>query len=127
MKDKRRVNRRAFLETAGTTALALALLNASPREAIGKQCNGRSVTVFRLRTRNTRSCAACGVHHRYKVFISYAHADRNRAHPGCNCPIVRQKISLEAWRLFFLERGSIRTGVFDLRSLTRRDLLQVKG
>ncbi len=75
------------------------------------------VTVFRLRTRGTRACRACQEHHRYKVFISFAHCDRGRAHPGCNCPITKQKISLADFKRLFIDTRSIRKGEVDLRHL----------
>ena len=48
--------------------------------------------VFRLSTRNTRTCSACRNHARYKVFETGFLADTNRAHPGCNCPVTDQRI-----------------------------------
>ena len=72
-------------------------------------------TAFRLRTRDTNACRACREHHRYKVFISFAHCDRGRAHPGCNCPITKQKLPLAEFKRLFLDTGAIREGVVDLR------------
>jgi hypothetical protein len=74
-------------------------------------------TVYRLRTRNTRSCNACKLHHRYKIFTSKKAANLNRAHPGCNCPIVKQKIAVTRFKELFPGRAAIRAGVVDLRQI----------
>jgi hypothetical protein len=89
------------------------------REHPDHQClpRGEAVVVFRLRTRDTRSCRACRIHHRYMIFISHARADRNRAHPGCNCPITNEKLPKEVFRRIFLDSRAIRVGVVDLRKL----------
>jgi hypothetical protein len=79
----------------------------------------QAVTVFRLRTRNTRSCRACRIHHQYMVFISQGRASQNRAHPGCNCPITKQKIPGDLFRQLFLDTGAIESGVVDLRHVMR--------
>jgi hypothetical protein len=57
--------------------------------------------VCRLKTRKTRACRACQKHHRYLVFRSTVAADANRAHVGCNCPIVRQRIGKRLFRRLF--------------------------
>jgi hypothetical protein len=63
------------------------------------------VLVFRLRTRNTRACHACEEHHKYIVCRTRALMNANRAHEGCNCPIVIQSISRKLFRRLF-PRGS---------------------
>jgi hypothetical protein len=99
---------RAFL-AAGAAAVAVG--SAAPAEAKPKVH-----LVCRLRTRRTRACRACRIHHRYLVFLSPALADANRAHPGCDCPIVKQRISRRQFRRMFPDPS---VGVFDLRRLPR--------
>ena len=69
--------------------------------------------VYRLRTRGWRACRACRIHHRYVVARTRRALDNHRAHPGCNCPIVRQVVSAEKFATWF-SNGS---GVVDLRHL----------
>lgn len=102
------------IATIGTASM-VPLVN--PEKTFASNSLGLSVTVFRLRTRNTRSCAACKEHHKYNIFISYAFADRNRAHPGCNCPIVKQKLPRDVFRELFIYTRAINQGYIDLRSV----------
>ena len=118
--DKRALSRRSLFKGIAAVGLAAAVTKVAPASGSARACARRGVTVFRLRTRDTRSCNACKIHHRYMVFISYARADRHRAHPGCNCPIVRQKISQERFRQLFLSTRAIRVGFVDLRAYRRR-------
>jgi hypothetical protein len=118
--DKRPLSRRSLFKGIAAVGLAAVVTKVVPVESSARAATRRGVTVFRLRTRDTRSCNACKLHHRYMVFISRAHADRHRAHPGCNCPIVRQKISQERFRQLFLDTRAIRDGVVDLRAHRRR-------
>jgi hypothetical protein len=124
----REVTRRKALKGMGAAGVALVALPAGSVVQAGKGRKpdrgrrlGWKVTVFRLKTRDTQSCRACRVHHRFKVFISRHHANSNRAHAGCNCPIVRQRLPREDFRQIFLETGAIRRGVVDLRHLRPRD------
>lgn len=55
------------------------------------------VTVFRFQTRKGNTCAACRNHQHYKVFVDEATADQTRAHPGCNCAIVAQRMPQDYW------------------------------
>lgn len=85
--------------------------------AIHAQVGSRQ-TVFRLSTRNTRTCNACRQHARHKIFETFFIADSNRAHPGCNCPIiVQQTESSLVEQLKGLETRGI--GVWDIRALPR--------
>lgn len=69
--------------------------------------------VYRLTTRGRRACKACKIHHRYVIGATASALDDRRAHPGCNCPIVRQIVTTgEFARLF--PQGS---GTVDLRRL----------
>ena len=101
------------LAAGGAVAAAFGL----PKAAVPTGASARAVTVFRLRTRDTHACNACRIHHRYKIFKSMAAADNNRAHPGCNCPITKQKLAHETFAALFLDTGFIQDGVVDVRRL----------
>jgi hypothetical protein len=96
------------LGIAGATAVGVGLSGA-PTSAvlIPSRARLRARYVYRLRTRRARACRACRVHHRYVIGAT------RRAHPGCNCPIVRQSVSAEKYASWF-PRNS---GVVDLRHL----------
>jgi len=120
--SKRSISRRDFVKEIATVGTATAASIVIPEMAFAAPSSGsseKSVTVFRLSSRGTRSCNACRTHHKYNIFISYSHANRNRAHPGCNCPIVKQKLPKEVFRRVFLETDAIRQGFIDLRTLRR--------
>ena len=125
-RDRRQpVTRRDLLKTSALAAGSAALLgNLSRTKAAGVE-KGGDVVVYRLRTRNTNSCNACGIHHRYKIFLTMTLADRNRAHPGCNCPIVMQRLPEADYLRLFGATGCDRTGVVDLRNLSCDVLLVV--
>ena len=110
---------RDLLKRLAVGGAAAAAATVVPRAAVPTGSPARAVTVFRLRTRDTQSCKSCRSHHRYKVFISLASADRNRAHPGCNCPITKQKLGKEAFNRLFLDTKAIRDGFVDLRRIPR--------
>lgn len=63
------------------------------------------VKIFRFRTRDTVACRACKKHHRYAAFRTKKVARRNRAHPGCDCPIEPQWIERKTFRLLFRVNG----------------------
>ena len=70
-------------------------------------------TVYRFQTRKSRACKYCRTHHRYLVFLDQTAADQNRAHPGCNCKIVTQKVT----EAYYNEVNALQTnGVVDLRT-----------
>ena len=90
--------------TAGTVGAGAALAGRKdfwvvPRP--NKAPDRPAVVVYRLRARKTRACRACRRHHRYIVFRSRLLADSNRAHPGCDCPIVVQAIKKQVFRRLF--------------------------
>jgi hypothetical protein len=69
--------------------------------------------VYRFSTRGRRACKACRIHHRYVVGASLRALDEGRAHPGCNCPILRQVIPVGEFAKLFPEGR----GVADLRKV----------
>ena len=108
--------RRGFLQLLGFgSAVAATLAIPSTAGAAARRRTFPGVLVFRLTTRRHHACNACRHHHRFMVFRTHALADRHRAHPGCNCPIVRQKLSRRDFARLFGPRGVAPTGVADLR------------
>ncbi len=86
---------------------------------------GTAQMVFRLSTRNTRTCNACRQHARHKIFETFFVADTNRAHPGCNCPITFQSItSALIDQLAALDTRQ--AGVWDIRSLPSAPVLTTR-
>jgi hypothetical protein len=109
--------RRAFLKllvlstaVAGTVGLPG---EAHARKRRKKHFPGK--IVFRLRTRKHHSCRACKKHHRFMIFRTQALADANRAHAGCNCPVVSQRLPIRNFKRFFGRHGLAPGGVIDLR------------
>jgi hypothetical protein len=108
-------SRRDLLGRLAAAGAVAAVATAVPQAGTPTGSVSQAVTVFRLRTRNSKACRACRIHHRYMVFISLARAVQNRAHPGCNCPITKQKIAKDLFSRIFLDTGAIEAGVVDLR------------
>ncbi len=112
------VSRRNLLKGLAAGVVATAAMNV-PQASTPTGTSALGVTIFRLSTRNTQCCSACRIHHRYMLFISQARADRTRAHPGCNCPITKQKIGKDKFNSLFLDSKAIRDGFVDLRRIAR--------
>ena len=52
------------------------------------------------------------------VFRTHALADQNRAHDGCNCPIIRQLMPKKQFKHLFGNGGVAPGGIADLRKLS---------
>jgi hypothetical protein len=118
-----RTPRREFLKLlllAGGAAGAVAMPDEGLAQRRRKTFRGK--IVFRLQTRRHYSCKACKQHHRFTIFRSHALADANRAHPGCNCPIVTQMMPVKEFKRAFGRRALAPAGVIDVRRtpLSRR-------
>jgi hypothetical protein len=110
-REETRVSRRTMLATLAAAATGGAAGTLMPGSAVARSGSVlarpgpapelRGVLVYRLKTRRTKSCRACKSHHRYTVFLSRFLADTNRAHVGCDCPIVAQPISKLLFRRLF--------------------------
>jgi hypothetical protein len=112
--------RRRFLQLVVATATAAAASLGMPGAAAAKRKhrkNFRGELVYRFTTRRHRSCRACQRHHRFTLFRTHALADAHRAHPGCNCPIIRHKLPAGQYRRLFGRRGAAPSGIVDLRKL----------
>jgi hypothetical protein len=71
--------------------------------------------IYHTSTRKRKSCNACKSHAVSKIFASRKAAAANRAHPGCNCVIVKEEIN---WRYYSSAFGPTSKGgkdVYDKR------------
>lgn len=111
-----RVSRRSVLRTLAATGAVAAFLVGGPSPASAlpalRVAAGLKV-VYRLKTRGHRACRACRIHHRYVVGATLRALEGARAHPGCNCPIVRQVITIGEHAVLF----PMGRGVADLRKV----------
>jgi hypothetical protein len=74
---------------------------------------GATAVAFRLSTRNQRSpCGACKAHAAHRFYESSEAAEGDRAHPGCICEVVQQKVTEADIDKFF---GDDERTVFDDR------------
>lgn len=92
------INRRAFLRRGAALAGGLAFTFGTSLAALADSAdssvkpNGvdsKSRTFFALETTREDQDKACTRHAANKLFASPEAADRNRAHPGCNCQVVK--------------------------------------
>jgi hypothetical protein len=109
-------SRRNFLKgiAAVGTVVAVPLGWADQAEARKKK---KSMLVFRLQSRKTVSCNACKRYHRFFIFLTRAIADTHRLHPGCDCLIVQQRLSRDAFRMLFVKTGALERGFVDVRKV----------
>ncbi len=95
---EKQINRRSFLKrgaalagglalTFGTSIATLARVREPAEEPSGSSI--RTLPVFALATTREDQDKACTRHAANKLFISPEAADHNRAHPGCNCQVIK--------------------------------------
>ena len=111
------LHRRVFLKLVVLSGAAVGAVGL-PAEALARKRHRKHVSgkvVFRLRTRKHHSCGACQKHHRFMIVRTQALASATRAHPGCNCPVVTQKLPIEEFKHLFGPKGVALSGVADLR------------
>ena len=109
--------RRDFLKLLVLSSAAAGAVGL-PGEALARKRHRKHFpgkVVFRLRTRKQHSCGACRKHHRFMIFHTQALASATRAHPGCNCPVVTQKLPIKEFKHLFGPKGVARGGIADLR------------
>ena len=99
------MDRARFLRSAGAAGVGVAL--AAPLSTAAAKT--RKVAVFRLSTRGQDACGSCKGHGAHRYFRTRHAANHNRAHKGCNCHILRQKIPQAQWNTFFVKKdGTLR-------------------
>lgn len=102
------IGRRAFLRL-----VALGLVAVLPGQALAAERRKKKTkVVFRLSSHGRRNCKACKGHAANRFYRTRKAADGDRAHVGCNCPIVSQVIDRRLAKHYFKGRRK----VFDLRS-----------
>ena len=100
------IGRRAFLRLAGLGLVALL-----PVPALAAQLRKKKKVVYRLSTHGRRTCTACKAHAANRFYKTQEAAEGDRAHAGCNCAIVSQRVKRRLAKRYF-KRGA----VFDQRS-----------
>lgn len=104
------IGRRGFLRLAVLGLVAL--LPGSALAAPGHRKRKTTKVVFRLSTHRRRCCNACKAHGANRFYRTHRAANKDRAHAGCNCAIVKQTIDRKLAKQYFAKRRK----VFDLRS-----------
>jgi hypothetical protein len=104
------IERRGFLRLVAFAGL-VAVLPGSALAAEGRK-RKKTKVVFRLSTHRHRTCKACKGHGANRFYRTRRAADKDRAHEGCNCAIVKQVIDRRLAKHYFKGRRK----VFDLRS-----------
>jgi hypothetical protein len=99
------IGRRQFLQLLGFGAVALLADPAAAARGGAKQ-----KTVYRLSSRGQHACKACKAHAANRFYRTRAAADADRAHAGCGCKIVEQRIKRRLAKKYF-KRGD----VYDVR------------
>jgi hypothetical protein len=105
------MERRQFLRLLALGAAAAVIPTASRGAALRKR--KKTKKVFRLSVHKRRCCNACKGHAANRFYRSKRAANKDRAHPGCNCPIVTQVIDRELAKQYFKGRKK----VHDLREV----------
>jgi len=109
----RRFERRRFLAGAGAVGAGAALSGVLPGVAwAGAQPLATRVRVFKLSTYNMHVCNACKGQGAHKLFRT-RHV--RRAHAGCNCGVVKVKISARRWKRYFVRKDGSLRNVWDDR------------
>lgn len=98
------LDRRAFLGLLGIGLIALLPGQASALRREKKKL------AYRLSSRGCRACTACKAHAANRYYRTQEAADADRAHAGCNCKIVSQRIKRRLAKRYF-KRGDM----YDLR------------
>ena len=106
----RGIERRDFLRLLVVGAAAAVIPTESRGAAIRRK--KKTKKVFRFSVHKRRCCTACKGHAANRYYRTKRAAKKDRAHPGCNCPILVQTIDRELAKKYFPKR----TKVHDVRS-----------
>src|SRR4029453_6260037 len=103
--EREGIGRRAFLRLLGVGVLALV-----PGQASARRTHRKKKRVYQLSSRDCRACKACKAHAANRLYRTQEAADADRAHVGCSCAIVSQRIERRLAKHYFKKRDA-----FDLR------------
>ena len=122
--SQKKMTRMEFLKLIGVSSasfFASGLLNeelfadvASNEDTFARIRKNQCV-VYHTSTRKRKACNACKRHALNKIFSSREAADTFRAHPGCNCKIVEEKINWRNYVGSFWPSSKGGTAVYDKR------------
>src|SRR5207247_5791245 len=91
---QRVVGRREFLRGAGLAGLgttSAGFLPGGVAEAVARKPKHKKV--WRLSTRDQNACSACKAHAANRYYRHRRNANHGRAHKGCTCDILDQRIT----------------------------------
>jgi hypothetical protein len=130
---RKKMTRMDFLQFLGASSASFLVLglfeelfaDVAFSEKIGKgnQNGSDAVThsrkkqyvVYHTSTRKKRACHACKNHALNKIFSSREAAEKFRAHTGCNCSIVEEKINRRNYVVAFWPNSKGGTKAYDKR------------
>jgi len=107
--------RRSFLRGLGATGVGLAVLGARPDVASAAAPAVKFSRVYRLSTRGSDACHSCKAHGAHRFFRKPRFARQGRAHLGCDCRIVVQRIRRKQWKQYFRNPDGSLRGEWDDR------------
>jgi len=116
--SQRLLERRAFLRGSLLAGIGLGVAGSWPGDAAA--AGRRSKRVYRLSTRDLSVCNACKGHAANRYYRLRRYADHHRAHRGCNCRILVQRVTRREWKEYFVRRDGSSRKVFDVRRRARR-------
>ena len=95
------LDRRSFLRRAAAGLGASAVLSLPVIGSAGLATPRKFKVTYRLSTHRMRACSACKGTGANRFYISTDAANRGRAHLGCNCRILAERIPKAAWTCYF--------------------------
>ncbi len=114
-----RIGRRDFLRGVGATGAGVALAGTlSGTASAGTEASPQVAGIrpaWRLSPNGSRACNACKGQGANKYFRKKRFAKVMRAHDGCNCPILRQRLGKARWQSLFISPDGTRRDVWDVR------------
>ena len=110
------ISRRAVLVRGATLLTGLYFVGSAEAATAGVS--------YRLKPGPQCSCKACHHHAANRLFATRAAADHGRAHPGCQCTIVRSRaVTAVQWQALFGRQRKLRRSAVDRRwASTKRAL-----
>jgi hypothetical protein len=117
------ISRREVLARGVVVLGALAPFAAPAAARAAKRRSSK--VVYRLRATSRCTCVACQRHAVNKLFATRAAADRGRAHPGCQCEVVRgARLPRSQWNRLFGASSRLKYASVDRRSARTRRILR---